>query len=454
MANRCKGWLTIVFMALAGGAHFSVADPGELTLSATDRVLVLAPHPDDEVIGCGGILQKVTAMNLPVRVVFLTNGDENQWSFMMYRKHPVIMPRAVRLMGEVRHSEAVAAARVLGVTTSNLTFLGYPDFGTMAIWNEHWDEQRPYRSLFTRASAVPYGDALRPGASHKGEDILNDLTTVIREFQPTKVFVSHPSDQNGDHRALYLFTRVALWDLEKEMRPVLYPYLVHFSRWPQPRRLMPEQPLLPPSSLAGLSPWQRFPLSAEVASRKLKALQAHRTQYATSFGYLQLFVRANELFGDFAPIPLPANTSETVSRRDPFIGTPDLLIASERDIFIGLEQEVARREGDDLIIGLRLTRPLARSVDVSIYAFGYRPDCPFAKMPKLRLKVGELGHSITDNGRRLDGESVSVVCTAQEIAFRVPLRVLGEPRYLLTSARSALAELPLDWLSWRVLTLP
>jgi len=86
------------------------------------------------VVGCGGIIQKAVAMGLPLRVVFLTYGDNNEWSFFVYRKHPVLLPRSVRLSGAERHDEALAAARTLGVATNQLTFLGYPDYGTLAIW--------------------------------------------------------------------------------------------------------------------------------------------------------------------------------------------------------------------------------------------------------------------------------------------------------------------------------
>lgn len=73
-----------------------------LVLKQGDRILVLAPHPDDEVLGCGGILQEAAGRGLPLRVAFLTNGDNNELSFILYRKHPVLMPGAVRGMGEMR----------------------------------------------------------------------------------------------------------------------------------------------------------------------------------------------------------------------------------------------------------------------------------------------------------------------------------------------------------------
>src|SRR5436190_21315216 len=54
------------------------ARPDGLTLLGAisdSRLLVIAPHPDDETIGAGGLIQRVHAAGGQVRVVFLTEGD-------------------------------------------------------------------------------------------------------------------------------------------------------------------------------------------------------------------------------------------------------------------------------------------------------------------------------------------------------------------------------------------
>ena len=106
-------YLLIIVAALLGTKAWSdePAAMEDLQLSANDRILILAPHPDDEVLGAGGVIQKAVSMKLPVKVVFLTYGDSNQWSFLLYRKHPVFMPGAVQSMGLVRKDEAIAASR-------------------------------------------------------------------------------------------------------------------------------------------------------------------------------------------------------------------------------------------------------------------------------------------------------------------------------------------------------
>ncbi len=44
--------------------------PAPLALQDADRIMVLAPHPDDEALSAGGLLQEALARKLPVRVVF------------------------------------------------------------------------------------------------------------------------------------------------------------------------------------------------------------------------------------------------------------------------------------------------------------------------------------------------------------------------------------------------
>ncbi|HYG33647.1 MAG TPA: PIG-L family deacetylase, partial [Clostridia bacterium] len=260
-----------------------------LVFSERDRILVLAPHPDDEVLGCGGIIQNAVAQRLPLRVVFLTNGDFNERSFAVYRRHLVLEPRAVIEMGRIRLNEALAAARILDVPTNNVVFLGYPDFGTLQIFEAHWGEQPPFRSYLTRQTHVPYQHALHFGAPHKGESILGDLKEEIRSFQPTKVFVSHPADHHPDHRALFLYTQIALWDLG--IKPEVFPYLIHRAGWPAPQDFHPNLPLNPPADLWEVAQWGRSPLSSEAILRKRDALEAHKTQFGYSAAALSSFLR-------------------------------------------------------------------------------------------------------------------------------------------------------------------
>lgn len=425
-----------------------------LALSADDRILVLAPHPDDEVLGAGGVIQQAVAMKLPVKIVYLTNGDSNQWSFLLYRKYPVVFPGAVESMGMVRHDEAVKADNILGVNPNDLIFLGYPDFGTLNMWYVHWNGRPPYRSILARVNAVPYKTAYHYGAPYVGESILTDLESILKDFKPTKVFVSHPADHNGDHLACYLYTRVALWD-EGMDSVELYPYLIHYLTWPKPKGFHPEKDLAPPDALADDEIWTQFHLSAVQLEAKEKALQAHRSQYISSPRYLLSFVKFNELFGDIPPLRLRENRTVSIISGQKRLSTsmelPEELNEQERSAFVGVDWKSLCWESDNLVVTIGLSKPLAEDVEASIYFFGYNSKVPFGRMPKINVRLGVLSYSVHDQNKRLAQQEVAVTRTLNDITIKVPWSLLGFPEKILTSARTTLGTFPLDNASWVVI---
>jgi LmbE family N-acetylglucosaminyl deacetylase len=428
----------------------------KLSLSPSDRILIMAPHPDDEALGCGGVIQQAVAMSLPVRIVFLTNGDFNELSFMVYRKELVLNPTSVEGMGLLRHDEAVAADSLLGVSTDQQDFLGYPDFGTITIFESHWGGRPPYRSLLTRADAVPYPSAYRPGAPYKGEEILADLEKIIRDFMPTKIFLSHPGDQHPDHQAMYLFTRIALWDLRLSPEPVIYPYLVHFSGWPRPTGYHPDAPLYPPASSMNDIPWFESPLTPAQTETKRSAIMAHKSQYDSGPPSMLAYARSDELFGDFPDVmlaALPTSTKITDTPQGYSHQAPDQLTPNERASFLGFEERTVQVSGGNLEVAISFTRPVGRDVGISVYFFGYRSDRPFAEMPKLHVRFGAIEHVIMDRDTVLPFDSINVTRESRRITMSVPLHLIGDPERILTGAKSYLGDIPFDWISWRVLDL-
>jgi LmbE family N-acetylglucosaminyl deacetylase len=418
--------------------------------------LILAPHPDDEILGCAGIVQRALKLKLPVRIIFFTYGDSCEKSFIVNRKRFVLSSRESEKMGMMRHDEAAAGAKILGLPAENMIFLGYPDFGTLKIWETHWDDELPYRSILTKVTAVPYDNALRPGAPYKGEAILQDLKKALHDFKPTKIFVSHSDDYHPDHRALYLFTAVALWDLEKEMKPEIYPYLIHYTKWPQIYSYHPDNSLQPPNVLEEQIPWQIFHLTPKEEELKMAALKAHKTQYAYSAKFLTSFIRTDEFFGNY-PVFLLHSDGHSISssldiKKKP-IEIQEESINKERVAFISFEKHLVQIKDGCLIFSIEFSQPLANGVEASIYIFGYRSDRDFGKMPKLHIKFGEFGHSIYDKNRKIPQGSIQVMHRSKQIKICIPLSVLGNPQRILTSARTYLEKIPLDHVSWRILEL-
>ena len=119
------------------------------------RVLVLAPHPDDEALGCGGTLLLHRAQGDPVKAVFVTDGEAGD-------------PRGLyrgRDYRALRRAEARRAAQVLGVGA--LEFWGLPD------------------------GALAAAAGLRPR-----------LARLLEEERPDIVYRPSPEDPHPDHRAL------------------------------------------------------------------------------------------------------------------------------------------------------------------------------------------------------------------------------------------------------------
>ncbi len=429
----------------------------EISFDDNDRILILAPHPDDEVLGCGGIIQKALEKKLPVSIVFFTYGDNNQWSFMVYRKRPVVLPKAVQKMGLIRHDEAIAATKVLGVNSNQLIFLGYPDFRTLDIWYSHWGNSPPARSMLTRVDRVPYSNALRPGAMYKGEEILKDIKATILKFKPTKIFVSHPADRNPDHQALYLFTRVALWDLKEKITAELYPYIVHFPKWPRPRRFVKNRQIIPPDALKDKIKWQENLLDSTEVKVKYEAIKKHKSQFEVASKLLLSFIASNELFGDFPVVildqkidlPYSLNKSEMDSTN-----IPEELTEEETNLFVGIENRYVSLEGENLVLSIETSRSLTETVSLSIYMFGYRDDRSFGKMPKIHINFSTEGYKVFDKGNLLAKQRVKVISNRKEKKIWVPLELLGYPQVILTSARTYTVRVPLDWVSWRIIEVP
>ncbi len=462
----------------AGAAH-AAADREPLLLGDDERLLVLAAHPDDETLAAGGLIQEARALDLPVRACFFTMGDNNELAALFTRRHPALAPGPLRASGQLRQNEALAAATQLGLTADDVVFLGYPDSGTLAIWTHHWQTAPPYRSPLTRANAVPYDSALTPGSAYAGEDVLDDLVDVIRDFRPTHLVLPHPADHNADHRALYLFARVALWNLADDgVAPQLLAAPVHFTRWPEPRRALPDRPAAPPAFLPADPPWLEYALAPFQVSNKLAALRRHHSQFRWAPAILQSHVRKTELFAAPADLAFPGGRGSAENAE-----TDDTEFRPDENLLQALEQESdawhdlagqhaaesaaladfdndivqTRWEGDGqaLTAAFRFRRPVAPPARMSIRLYGYRGDRPFGDLPKIEIEAGpDEILSVADLNRRQPADAVQLVSGANdEIAVRVPYALLGRPEKILAGALLLKKRLPIDGIPWRVLDL-
>jgi LmbE family N-acetylglucosaminyl deacetylase len=422
-----------------------------------DRILILAPHPDDEAIGCAGIIQQALSKGARVKVVYLTNGDHNQIAFIVYEKRLTFKKGEFIHMGKVRREEAIKAMRLLGLNENDLIFLGYPDFGTLTIFSRYWQTKKPFMSLLTRISSVPYKENMSFGAPYKGESILNDLKSVLLEYKPTKIFVSHPADANQDHKALYLFLQVALSDLNKEIpNPKVYPYLIHCIGWPIPRHYHPELSLEPPEQFQDAQiNWLEFSLTPGQLNKKYQAILSYKSQTESSAFYLLSFARKNELFGDYPEIELRGQPS-LKERGVSFFGFSDMFRERDTGVLGGLENltedkgQVSYAVVDNsILIRIKKEKEIKRGLSFMLYLFGYSYKTAFASMPKICIIAKYNRFKILDGKSILKPQGVSLQLSSNALILKVPLEILGNPEFILTSMKSYGRPLPIEVIGFR-----
>jgi LmbE family N-acetylglucosaminyl deacetylase len=422
-----------------------------------DRILILAPHPDDETIGCAGIIQQALSVGAQVKVAYLTNGEHNQVAFIVYEKRLTLKKGEFIHMGEVRRTEAIKAMRLLGLNEGDLIFLGYPDFGTFTIFSQYWQAQKPFKSLLTRISSVPYKNNLSYGAPYVGESILNDLKKVLLDYKPNKIFVSHPADVNVDHKTFYLFLQIALRDLNKEIpHPKVYPYLIHCLGWPIPRHYHPQLSLEPPKQFSESQiKWREFTLTPEQLDKKYRAILCYKSQTESSAFYLLAFARKNELFGDYPDIELQRQVS-LKKRAMSFFGFSDMFRERESEVLSGLENltggkgRVSYAVADNsILIRIEKAKEISRRFSFVLYLFGYSYETPFASMPKIRIIAKYNKFKVFDGKSMLKTQGISLQVNSNVLILKVPLQVLGNPGFILSSMRSYGRPLPADVTGFR-----
>jgi LmbE family N-acetylglucosaminyl deacetylase len=285
--------------------------PPPPVISADTRLLIVAPHPDDEVLGAAGLIQKVHQAGGAVHVVYLTDGDGYPEGVRIEdRRKPHLSYVDFRGYGRRRQKEARAALAELGLPDTSATFLSFPDGGLCKLIRTYWSERRAaFRSPYTRLNRPPKSEWIVPDTEYRGEDLTQELASIIGEFQPTLILAPRKEDQHSDHCAAWYFTADALVDVQRvrpDYNPDLVNYIIHYNDWP----FTDEGPVLPspPYLGGGMSGWMKVPLAPEEVRAKRAALRKYQTQVHAMKWFLDGFVRSNEVFSR----PAPAQTRVTL----------------------------------------------------------------------------------------------------------------------------------------------
>ncbi|MEK6857489.1 MAG: PIG-L family deacetylase [Nanoarchaeota archaeon] len=125
------------------------------------KILVIAAHPDDEVLGCGGTIAREKKEGATIQTIILTRGIEAR-----YKK---ITSEVEKQITQV-YENALEANRILGMSDKDITFLDHPNSSLNTI---PWIKLR------------------------------QELSEIVQQYQPDVVYTHHYGDYNPDHRITF-----------------------------------------------------------------------------------------------------------------------------------------------------------------------------------------------------------------------------------------------------------
>ena len=204
------------------------------SFNTRSRVLLVAPHPDDESLSCSIILQRAVRAGAEVRVVYATDGENNPWPQRVLERKWRLDESDRARWGRFRRQEALNALSVLGVCKSSAEFLALPDQGLTDLLLS--DYRAP----------------------------LQLLTDCIVNWAPTHLFWPALGDTHPDHSALAVMLFLAVRNLQRHLHFSAWNFLVHGNDPEFSRRAA------------------RLDAMAEETAAKRAAIHCHKTQLKLS----------------------------------------------------------------------------------------------------------------------------------------------------------------------------
>jgi LmbE family N-acetylglucosaminyl deacetylase len=192
---------------------------------AAEPILVVAPHPDDETLGCAGAIALLRQQGHTVKILVMSDGTQS---------HPNSRKYPASALKPLRESETRCAMRILGIESSHITFLQLPD------------------------GAVPKAGAVNFRAA------VEQCCGYLANVNPKIIFAPWRADPHPDHRATYQILGAALAQTQCCPRVIEYP----IWDWDLKQR----QPYTQPLQQA----W-RLDIS-EVVALKQQVIAAYRSQ--------------------------------------------------------------------------------------------------------------------------------------------------------------------------------
>lgn len=191
-----------------------------------NKVLVIAPHPDDEINLAGQMIVELNQLGVEIFVAYTTNGDAE--------------PR----IGNKRIQEAINANSILGIKEDHVIFLGYPNewSGTKHIYNAPENEELISKLGKTKTNSIPTHPEFcyeRKGVHHTftRKNFKDDFSELVESIKPD-LLIAPEFDSHPDHRAASLFFDEVMGELlkkDKNYRPIIFKKYIHEGVWYGPK---------------------------------------------------------------------------------------------------------------------------------------------------------------------------------------------------------------------------
>lgn len=418
-------------------------------ISESDRLLIFAPHEDDELLGAGVLIQKALDSGAEVTVCLVTNGEYPEASVILQERTIALKPEAFVNLGYMRQKETLQALEILGLDEGNVIFLGYPDHAINKLLSPyHWAIDDAVMSPRTKSTYSPYSNSFTPSAPHSGTSLLRDLVTIISYVKPTIVVTTHPYDVHIDHWSVYAFVKMALNSIEEEWaRPGeidLLSYLIHRPDWPVVKSRRPSFSLIPPKGFAGLESMEWFALPASVSDTlmKNKAMLSYKSQLASLSPLLRSFVRANELFS--SQLDLSWNIEKDENSLPVQIEPVSDNILVQRNPICDISGMRALFMGRAVTVEVSFAKPVTRAVNIEIgFSFGH--SSKGVVVGSLRLVSGSLSGAYSKEGNTyFPDEEISGKLNGRTAKFSFPMPAEFEPEWMQVWSRSSIGLKSID----------
>ncbi|MGE5678742.1 MAG: PIG-L deacetylase family protein [Pseudomonadota bacterium] len=425
------------------------------TPKAGDRLLVFAPHSDDESLGAATLIRKSIQNGARVKVVLVTNGDGFRRAVEIEYARLNPSPEEYVSFGYRRQAESKSALKSLGMKENDMMFLGYPDGGISKMWSSNWNINNPYFSKYTRTYNSPYKNNYGGKRLYAGENLLDDTKKIVEDFKPTVIVYPHSNDRHPDHWAVNAFVKYSLAAMNYAPEHE-WLYLVHRGDWPTPLERKRNMYLTPPMSLLRTgTTWFSFSMNDSDIEKKSGTLKLYKSQVKRISHLMSAFERKNELFGEYPdmrltaytrsdPDILPDENNRVIS--DPVKDALGLEINPESDI-LAVHAENSMENNMHVFIVLD-GKPAAKPVYYLNMVF-FRPD---GILPlSLEISNGELKAARYDENSIVGTEGISSTALGKSIHITISGDILGDYDKVFINAESSLGSLHMDRTAWRML---